>query len=177
MPAGEKHPSPEKRAFARTLSELRQERHLTQETLAFESGYHPKYISLLERGLYSPSLTTILELAEVLQISGAELLGRVEQLLLPRGTRRERARARHVGKGPDDPPAARAVAMRIDPDRFTGAALVLGEQLFQPPHRFEELGAFSSGHRLQPVARAQEVEREAVGLAVGLLALQPGQKG
>jgi transcriptional regulator with XRE-family HTH domain len=55
MPTGEKYSSPEKKAFARTLSELRQEQHLTQETLAFESGYHPKYISLLERGLYSPS--------------------------------------------------------------------------------------------------------------------------
>jgi transcriptional regulator with XRE-family HTH domain len=89
MPAGEKQPSPEKRAFARTLSELRRERHLTQEALAFESGYHPKYISLLERGLYSPSLTTILELAEVLQISGAEVVGRVERLL-PRTRKRRR---------------------------------------------------------------------------------------
>jgi len=89
MPTGEKYPSPEKRAFARTLNELRQERHLTQEALAFESGYHPKYISLLERGLYSPSLTTILELAEVLQISGEELVGRVERLL-PRTRKRRR---------------------------------------------------------------------------------------
>jgi transcriptional regulator with XRE-family HTH domain len=89
MPAGEKFPSPEKRAFARILSELRQERHLTQEVLAFESGYHPKYISLLERGRYSPSLTTILELADVLQISGADLVGRVERLL-PRTRKRRR---------------------------------------------------------------------------------------
>jgi transcriptional regulator with XRE-family HTH domain len=89
MPTGAKQPSPEKRAFARTLNELRQERHLTQEVLAFESGYHPKYISLLERGQYSPSLTTILELAEVLQISGAELVGRVERLL-PRTRKRRR---------------------------------------------------------------------------------------
>jgi transcriptional regulator with XRE-family HTH domain len=89
MPAGEKYPSPEKRAFARTLSELRQERRLTQEVLAFESGYHPKYISLLERAHYSPSLTTILELAEVLQVSGAELVARVERLL-PRTRKRRR---------------------------------------------------------------------------------------
>jgi transcriptional regulator with XRE-family HTH domain len=89
MPAGEKYSSPEKRAFARALSDLRHERHLTQEALAFESGYHPKYISLLERGHYSPSLTTILELAEVLQISGAEFVGRVERLL-PRVRKRRR---------------------------------------------------------------------------------------
>jgi transcriptional regulator with XRE-family HTH domain len=89
MPAGEKQTSPEKRAFARTLSELRQERRLTQEALAFESGYHPKYISLLERGRYSPSLTTIIELAEVLQISGGELVSRVERLL-PKSRKRRR---------------------------------------------------------------------------------------
>ena len=89
MPAGDKYPAPEKRAFARALSELRQERHLTQEVLAFESGYHPKYISLLERGLYSPSLTTILELAQALQMSGADLVGRVERLL-PRTRKRRR---------------------------------------------------------------------------------------
>jgi transcriptional regulator with XRE-family HTH domain len=89
MPAGDKDRAPEKRAFARALNELRQERRLTQETLAFESGYHPKYISLLERAHYSPSLTTILELAEVLQVSGAEIVARVERLL-PRTRKRRR---------------------------------------------------------------------------------------
>src|SRR5947207_3567687 len=78
----------EKRAFARVLMTLREERRITQETLAFESGYHPKYISLLERGKYSPSLTTILELAEVLRISGADLVARTERSLLR--TRRPR---------------------------------------------------------------------------------------
>ena len=89
MPAGDEYRAPEKRAFARALNELRQERRLTQETLAFESGYHPKYISLLERAHYSPSLTTILELAEVLQVSGAEIVARVERLL-PRTRKRRR---------------------------------------------------------------------------------------
>lgn len=71
----------EKRAFARVLMTLREERGITQETLAFDSGYHPKYISLLERGKYSPSLTAILELSRALSISGAELVRRVEALL------------------------------------------------------------------------------------------------
>jgi transcriptional regulator with XRE-family HTH domain len=71
----------EKRAFARVLITLREERRITQEALAFDSGYHPKYISLLERGKYSPSLTAILEISKALNISGADLVSRVESLL------------------------------------------------------------------------------------------------
>ena len=56
----------EKRAFARVLITVREDRGLTQETLAFDSGYHPKYISMLERGINSPSLTAILEIARAL---------------------------------------------------------------------------------------------------------------
>lgn len=81
----------EKRAFARVLLTVREEQGLTQETLAFESGYHPKYISLLERGKYNPSLTTILEIANALNMSGADLVRRVESLL-PSNRRRRRER-------------------------------------------------------------------------------------
>lgn len=79
----------EKRAFARVLITAREDRGLTQESLAFDSGYHPKYISLLERGINSPSLTAILEIARALEITGAELVERVEKLL-PSGRRRRR---------------------------------------------------------------------------------------
>lgn len=89
MSAGTRQLSPEKRAFAQALTKLRGERRLTQEALASESGYHPKYISLLEQGRYSPSLTTILELSEALQISASDLVSRVERLL-PRNRRRRR---------------------------------------------------------------------------------------
>jgi transcriptional regulator with XRE-family HTH domain len=82
----------EKRAFARVLITLREERRITQEALAFESGYHPKYISLLERGKNSPSLTAILEIAKALDITGADLVRRVENLLP--GNRRRRQDAR-----------------------------------------------------------------------------------
>lgn len=79
----------EKRAFARVLLNLRDERGMTQEALAFDSGYHPKYISLLERGKNSPSLVAILELARVLGITGSEFVRRVESLL-PANRRRRR---------------------------------------------------------------------------------------
>jgi|ERR1700719_256525 len=83
----------EKRAFARVLMTLRGERGITQEALAFDSGYHPKYISLLERGKNSPSLIAILEIARVLGITGSELVRRVESLLPANRRRRRDARA------------------------------------------------------------------------------------
>jgi transcriptional regulator with XRE-family HTH domain len=71
----------ERRAFARVLITAREGRGITQEGLAFDSGYHPKYISMLERGINSPSLTAILEIAKALNMTGADLVARVEQLL------------------------------------------------------------------------------------------------
>lgn len=64
--------------FGRVLRDIRRDRGLSQEGLAFESGYHPTYIGQLERGQKSPSLRTILNLAAVLQIPGSEILRRVE---------------------------------------------------------------------------------------------------
>ncbi len=64
-----------------TLRELRQQRGMSQETLAFESGYHTTYIGQLERGQKNPSLRTILGLASVLTILPSELLRRFEHRL------------------------------------------------------------------------------------------------
>jgi transcriptional regulator with XRE-family HTH domain len=51
---------------------------ISQEALAFDAGYHPKYVSILERGLASPSLTAILRFGAVLNLPGSELVHRVE---------------------------------------------------------------------------------------------------
>lgn len=67
--------------FGVVLREVRQSREMTQETLAFESGYHPTYIGQLERGAKSPSLRTIMGLAKVLQTPGSDLLRQVEERL------------------------------------------------------------------------------------------------
>jgi transcriptional regulator with XRE-family HTH domain len=64
--------------FGKVLREVRRARGLSQEELAFRSGYHPTYIGQLERGKKSPSLRTIGRLAAVLDTSGSELLKRVE---------------------------------------------------------------------------------------------------
>jgi transcriptional regulator with XRE-family HTH domain len=64
--------------FGRVLREIRNERGLSQESLAFESGYHSTYIGQLERGQKSPSLRTIMNLAMALHTPGSEMLRRVE---------------------------------------------------------------------------------------------------
>jgi transcriptional regulator with XRE-family HTH domain len=66
------------KTFGAILREVRKERGLSQEALAFESGYHTTYIGQLERGQKSPSLRTIMNLAGALESSGSELLRRVE---------------------------------------------------------------------------------------------------
>jgi DNA-binding XRE family transcriptional regulator len=67
--------------FGAILREIRKERGFSQETLAFESGYHTTYIGQLERGQKSPSLRTIMNLAGVLSTPGSEMLRRVESHL------------------------------------------------------------------------------------------------
>lgn len=73
------HKSAEDR-FGQALREFRTARGLTQEELAFQSGYHSGYISLLERGKKSPSLRTMMNLATVLKTTASELVRRVEAL-------------------------------------------------------------------------------------------------
>ena len=67
------------KAFGAVLREVRKERGISQEDLGFESGYHRTYVSLLERGIKSPSLQTIFELSRALDIPPSELLARVER--------------------------------------------------------------------------------------------------
>lgn len=68
-------------AFGVILRDIRKERGLSQETLALESGCHPAYVSQMERGLKSPSLRTIMNLAGTLGTPGSEMLRRVEARL------------------------------------------------------------------------------------------------
>jgi transcriptional regulator with XRE-family HTH domain len=77
-------------AFGAVLQEIRKEHDLSQEKLGFDSGYHRNYIGLLERGLKSPSLSTIMDLAETLDIAASEILRRVEERV-PKGTSRRRS--------------------------------------------------------------------------------------
>jgi transcriptional regulator with XRE-family HTH domain len=82
-PAPKRKAGPEIKAFGRALAAMRAEQGITQETLGFDSEYHPKYIGMLERGLYSPSLTAIVRLSDAMRVAPSELIRRME-LLLPK---------------------------------------------------------------------------------------------
>lgn len=69
------------KAFGIALRELREAQGLSQEKLALESDLDRTFISLLERGLRQPSLTTIFELAKVLDCRASALVDRAEKLL------------------------------------------------------------------------------------------------
>ncbi len=77
-------------AFGEVLQEIRKERNLSQEKLGFESGYHRNFIGLLERGVKSPSLSTLMDIAETLGVPASEVLRRVEARV-PKGTARRRS--------------------------------------------------------------------------------------
>ncbi|MCZ2074180.1 MAG: helix-turn-helix domain-containing protein [Bryobacterales bacterium] len=76
------------RAFGQALRKLRTERDLSQEELALECDFDRTYISLLERGLQSPTLRAMIRLCRVLEVSFTELAQQVDCFLDRQPTRR-----------------------------------------------------------------------------------------
>ena len=75
-------------AFGSALRELRNQRALSQEVLAFEAQLARNYISQLELGSKSPSLRTIFKLCKVLETSPAKIVEDVERRMnAPKKTR------------------------------------------------------------------------------------------
>lgn len=64
--------------FGLALKECRQRAGLSQEDLALESELDRTYISMLERNIKAPTLTTLVKLAEALSISATALLSMAE---------------------------------------------------------------------------------------------------
>ena len=64
--------------FGKILRKLREGANLSQEKLAEYCDLDRTYISLLERGLRQPTITTIFKIAEALDISPSELVRKVE---------------------------------------------------------------------------------------------------
>ena len=64
--------------FGKVLRELREARSLSQEKLAEYCDLDRTYISLLERGLRQPTITTIFKIAKALDISPSVFIEMVE---------------------------------------------------------------------------------------------------
>lgn len=67
--------------FGLLLKQLRKEKGVSQEQLAHDSSLDRTYISMLERGIYQPSLETIFALTKSLNISPSVLVSTLEERL------------------------------------------------------------------------------------------------
>ncbi|MFI5009562.1 MAG: helix-turn-helix domain-containing protein [Solirubrobacterales bacterium] len=72
--------TPPDQTLAAILKRLRQERGLTQEGLAFKAHVTISALSRIERGLSNPVWTTLVRLAEALDISPAVLIAMAEEV-------------------------------------------------------------------------------------------------
>jgi transcriptional regulator with XRE-family HTH domain len=70
------HPDP---ALAALLKQLREEREVTQEQLAFDAGITASALSRIERGLNSPGWMTLKRIVEALDVSLVELARALER--------------------------------------------------------------------------------------------------
>ena len=68
--------------FGEVLRELRVKNNITQEKLAEYCDLDRTYISLLERGLRQPTLTSIFKLARALNVTPANLIQLVQEQLI-----------------------------------------------------------------------------------------------
>ncbi|MDN3580944.1 helix-turn-helix domain-containing protein [Mucilaginibacter flavus] len=67
--------------FGQVLKNLRENTGVTQEILALNSELDRTYISLLERGLRTPTIATLFKMAPTLKKMPSEIIAIVEQKL------------------------------------------------------------------------------------------------
>jgi transcriptional regulator with XRE-family HTH domain len=65
--------------FGREVARLRKLLGISQEELAFRAEVHRTYISQLERGLKSPTLSVILRLSHALKVSASRIVATTER--------------------------------------------------------------------------------------------------
>jgi transcriptional regulator with XRE-family HTH domain len=68
------------KAFGRALREIRERKEISQEQLALEGGFDRTYISLIERGINSPSIRIVVGIAAVLKVPPSKIVRRMEEL-------------------------------------------------------------------------------------------------
>jgi transcriptional regulator with XRE-family HTH domain len=72
---------PEK-SFGQALREIRQSKKISQERLALEGGFDRTYISLIERGINSPTIRKLVAIAAALKVPPSRIVRRMEELLI-----------------------------------------------------------------------------------------------
>ena len=65
------------------LRECREEKELTLQSLAGQTGYHYTYIGSIERGERNITLRTLFRLAQALEVPGSQILQRAEAMCNP----------------------------------------------------------------------------------------------
>jgi transcriptional regulator with XRE-family HTH domain len=69
-----RNPARARSAFGRRVRQLRKAKALSQDQLAWSCDIHPTAIARIERGAREPRLTTILRLAQGLDVQPGELV-------------------------------------------------------------------------------------------------------
>jgi transcriptional regulator with XRE-family HTH domain len=67
------------RALGEELRERRKKLRLSQEALAHDAGVHRNVIGRLERGIYNPSVLTLLSIAHRLDVRMSDLVAAAER--------------------------------------------------------------------------------------------------
>jgi transcriptional regulator with XRE-family HTH domain len=70
------------KVFGEQLRRSRKAARMRQEELAFSAGLDRTYISLLERGIKSPTLTTFFQLCRVLDQKPAIFIAQIDEQLM-----------------------------------------------------------------------------------------------
>lgn len=65
--------------FGIVLRAYRKQKGISQENLALKCGLDRTYISLLERGLRQPTISTLFKIADVLEIAPSQLIQEIEK--------------------------------------------------------------------------------------------------
>jgi XRE family transcriptional regulator, regulator of sulfur utilization len=73
--------SPTHAAFGQAIRELREERGISQEAFALKSSIDRSHYGGMERGERNPSLTSIIKIANALDVPPSAIHTRAEQLL------------------------------------------------------------------------------------------------
>jgi transcriptional regulator with XRE-family HTH domain len=66
-------------AFGLVLRDIRKLRGMSQEALALEADLQRNYISLIERGINQPTISTIFKLATALGVKPSVIVARTEE--------------------------------------------------------------------------------------------------